>query len=120
MSNVNASLSPLPLSGGSINSDAGNSAPVGGRRRSKKLRLVKKKTVKRMLKKMGLKLRGGNGSPMAAGAVGSVVVPDDKPASKDAESESDEESKVGARRRRGGKKSRKTRRGKKSLFGLKY
>jgi hypothetical protein len=40
-----AALSPLPL---------------GGRRRShKKLRLVKKKTVRKMLKKMGLKLRGG-------------------------------------------------------------
>jgi hypothetical protein len=35
--------------------------PVGGRRRSaKKLRVVKKKTVRRMLKKMGLKMRGGN------------------------------------------------------------
>ena len=116
--NANHELSPLPVSGGSAS--ALSPGAVGGRRRSKKLRLVKKKTVKRMLKKMGLKLRGGNGSPMAAGAVGSVVVPDDKPASKDAESESDEESKVGARRRRGGKKSRKTRRGKKSLFGLKY
>jgi hypothetical protein len=36
--------------------------PVGGRRRSaKKLRVVKKKTVRRMLKKMGLKMRGGAG-----------------------------------------------------------
>ena len=36
-------------------------AAVGGRRRSHKhkLRLVKKKTVRRMLKKMGLKMRGG-------------------------------------------------------------
>jgi type IV secretory pathway TrbL component len=47
----------------SVNGSAGNSAPVGGRRRShKKLRLVKKRTVKRMLKKMGLKLRGGAGA----------------------------------------------------------
>jgi len=110
MSNVNASLSPLPLvAGGSqVNSSAGNSAPVGGRRRaSKKLRVVKKKTVKRMLKKMGLKMRGGKPTdPTAAGAVGSVLVP---------EPESDEEKSMGGRRRRG---SRKTRR--KSLFGLKY
>jgi hypothetical protein len=34
-------------------------APVGGRRRSHKLRLVKKKTVRRMLAKKGLKMRGG-------------------------------------------------------------
>lgn len=42
-----SALSPLPLSG-------------GRRRRSgKKLRLVKKKTVRRMLAKKGLKMRGG-------------------------------------------------------------
>ena len=75
-------------------------APVGGRRHSKKLRLVKKKTVKRMLKKMGLKMRGG--------------APED-PASV---SEEPETTDGGRRRRRGSKKSRKTRR--KSLFGLKY
>jgi hypothetical protein len=35
-------------------------ASVGGRRGSrKKMKLVKKKTVRRMLKKMGLKMRGG-------------------------------------------------------------
>jgi hypothetical protein len=34
-------------------------APVGGRRRSQKLRVVKKKTVRRMLAKKGLKMRGG-------------------------------------------------------------
>ena len=43
-----------------VNGSAGNSAPVGGKRRShKKLRVVKKKTVRKMLKKMGLKMRGG-------------------------------------------------------------
>lgn len=43
-----------------VNSSAGNSASVGGRRRkSHKLRLVKKKTVRRMLAKQGLKMRGG-------------------------------------------------------------
>lgn len=95
-----------------LNSTAGNSAPVsGGRRRSKKLRLVKKKTVKRMLKKMGLKLRGGNANPMAAGAVGAEVVPDD-----DSPVDPETPSKGGRRRR----VSRKTRRGRKSLFGLKY
>lgn len=44
--------------------------PIGGRRRSaKKLRLVKKKTVRRMLAKQGLKMRGGGpveGAPEAA------------------------------------------------------
>jgi len=44
----------------SVNGSAGNSAPTGGRRRShKKLRLVKKKTVRRMLAKMGKRMRGG-------------------------------------------------------------
>ena len=48
-----------------LNGSAGNSAPVGGRRRSgKKLRLVKKKTVRRMLKKMGMKMRGGGPDPV--------------------------------------------------------
>jgi len=42
------------------NGTAGNSHPFGGRRRShKKLRLVKKKTVRNMLAKKGLKMRGG-------------------------------------------------------------
>ena len=43
-------------------------AAAGGRRRShKKLRVVKKKTVRKMLKKMGLKMRGGaaTGAPVA-------------------------------------------------------
>jgi len=48
----------------SVNGSAGNSAPVGGRRRSRKglkthLRLVKKKTVRKMLAKKGLRMRGG-------------------------------------------------------------
>jgi len=51
----------------SVNGSAGNSAPVGGRRRSHKLRLVKKKTVRRMLAKKGLKMRGG-GEPVGEGA----------------------------------------------------
>jgi hypothetical protein len=40
-------------------------ASVGGRRRSHKLRLVKKKTVRRMLAKKGLKMRGGGTEGMA-------------------------------------------------------
>jgi len=82
-------------------------ASVGGRRRShKKLRMVKKKTVKRMLKKMGLKMRGG-----ASGEVtGANVVTDPAatgalipPAS-------------GGRRRKGGKSHRRS----KGLFGMKF
>ena len=40
-----------------LNGSAGNSAPVGGRRR--KLQLVTKKQARKMLKKLGKKLRGG-------------------------------------------------------------
>jgi hypothetical protein len=48
-------------------------APVaGGRRRSHKLRLVKKKTVRRMLAKKGLKMRGG-GEPDTAAEAGVVA-----------------------------------------------
>ena len=50
--------SAAPMAGGY---SALSPAHVGGRRRrsSKKLRLVKKKTVRRMLAKKGLKMRGG-------------------------------------------------------------
>lgn len=54
-------------------------ASVGGRRRShKKLRLVKKKTVRRMLAKKGLKMRGGgedmtNGAPSGAASAAAPV-----------------------------------------------
>lgn len=51
---------------GTLNGSAGNSAPVGGRRGRKSrsgskkvLRVVKKSTVRNMLKKKGLKMRGG-------------------------------------------------------------
>ena len=114
--NVNQSLSPALVGGSQLNSGAGNSASVGGRRASKKLRMVKKKTVKRMLKKMGLKMRGGDPNDNTAkGAVDAKLVPEsEEPGSA---SVPEEGSKLGGRRRRG-KKSRKTRR--KSLFGLKY
>jgi hypothetical protein len=50
----------------------GDSAPMeGGRRRRshKKLRLVKKKTVRRMLAKQGLRMRGGAEPSVPAGGV---------------------------------------------------
>ena len=56
-----------------------NHAPAGGRRRGHgtkkhhpKLRLVKKKTVRRMLKKMGMRMRGGvdDEVPLTAGMKG--------------------------------------------------
>jgi len=45
-----------------LNGTAGNSAPVGGRRR--KLQLVTKKQARKMLKKLGKKLRGGADEPV--------------------------------------------------------
>lgn len=83
-----------------LNGSAGNSAPVGGRRRRashKKLRLVKRKTVRKMLAEKGLAMRGGEGEGMA---------PEVKK----------EEGMDGGRRRRR-KSGRKTRRGRRSLFG---
>jgi len=78
---------------------------AGGR---KKLRLAKKKTVRRILRKMGLKMRGGmdaltpepvsgGGAPMGASGAGSMA--------------------YGGRRksRRGTRRGRKSRR---SLFGM--
>lgn len=89
-----AALSPLPL---------------GGRRRShKKLRLVKKKTVRKMLKKMGLKLRGGAAGELKPGSLandpaapGAVIKP----------------AEGGRRRRRTGRKGKSARRSRK-VFGL--
>jgi len=97
-----------------LNGSAGNSAPVtsliGGKRRShKKLRVVKKKTVRKMLKKMGLKMRGGAaGGEMTANKIVNdkdatgVVIP---PAST-----------TSGGKRRHTKKSHRRR----SLFGMKY
>ena len=45
-----------------LNGTPGNSAPVGGRRR--KLQLVTKKQARKMLKKLGKKLRGGAADPV--------------------------------------------------------
>lgn len=49
-----------------VNGSAGNSAPVGGRRR--KLKLVTKKKARKALKKLGMKLRGGADAPVVADA----------------------------------------------------
>jgi hypothetical protein len=58
--------------GGSI---ALSPAAVGGRRgrSSKKLKLVKKKTVRRMLKKLGMKMRGGADATLAPAAAADAV-----------------------------------------------
>lgn len=81
-----------------LNGSAGNSAPVTGGRRHK-LKLVTRKQARTILKKMGRKMRGGNEDGVAG-----VVA----------------EKLEGGRRhhRRGTKKTH--RRGKKTLFGLKY
>lgn len=82
-----------------LNGSAGNSAPVtGGRRHHRKLKLVTRKQARKLLKKMGKKMRGGN--PDAPGAV-----VDEKT-----------DTTMGGRRRH----TKKTHRRGKSLFGLKY
>jgi hypothetical protein len=101
-----ALLAPAKLAGVGQGVKAGGGValaplPVGGRRRSaKKLRLVKKRTVRRMLKGMGLKMRGGAGDG-AEGAEG-------------AEGAAGDGAEGGRRRRRTGKKSRRSRK----VFGL--
>lgn len=50
-----------------LNGSAGNSAPVGGKRR--KLKMVTRKQARKALKKMGMKMRGGAPSdPVVADA----------------------------------------------------
>jgi hypothetical protein len=88
-----------------LNGSAGNSASVGvgvgvgGKRGSRKLKLVTRKQARKMLKKLGHKMRGG-----APDAPGAVVVDPKK-----------DETVMGGRKRG----TKKTRRGR-SLFGLKY
>lgn len=48
---------------GTLNGTAANSAPVGAGRR-RKLQLVTKKQARKMLKKLGKKLRGGADEPV--------------------------------------------------------
>jgi hypothetical protein len=87
-------------------------APVGGRRRRtmKKLRLVKKKTVRRMLARQGLKMRGGMGDPAPA----SAAEASSGPASTASTGPS------GGRRKSRGKSHRKSHRRGKSLFGMRF
>jgi len=87
-------VSPLPLSGGRR------------RRTMKKLRLVKKKTVRRMLARQGLKMRGGMGDPAPA----SAAEASSGPASTASTGPS------GGRR----KSHRKSHRRGKSLFGMRF
>lgn len=90
-----------------LNGSAGNSAPVagaavvkGGRRH--KLKLVTRKQARKLLKKMGKKMRGGEDKDIVAAASGSDVTGAVT---------------TGARRHRGTKKTH--RRGRK-LFGMSY
>lgn len=78
---------------------------AGGRR---KLRLAKKKTVRRILRKMGLKMRGGMAalSPAATGGAEEGV-----PAS-------GEGATSGGRRRRSRRGTRRGRKSRRSLFGM--
>jgi hypothetical protein len=82
-------------------------ASIGGRRRRsmKKLRLVKKKTVRRMLARQGLKMRGGGPQP----ALASETSSDPAPVGSGGVS--------GGRRR---KSHRKSHRRSKSLFGMRF
>jgi hypothetical protein len=80
-----------------LNGSAGNSAPVTGGRRHK-LKLVTRKQARKLLKKMGRKMRGGEPNEVAA-------VVEEKP-------------EMGGKRR--GKTQRRGRHSRRSLFGLKY
>jgi hypothetical protein len=92
-----------------VNGSAGNSAPVGGRRH--KLKMVTRKAARKALKKLGMKMRGGDpNAPVVADAATGAPVGD--------------EAKGGRRHRktaRGGKKHRRSASRKASLgrmFGL--
>lgn len=45
-----------------LNGSAGNSAPVGGRRR--KLRVITKKAARKHLRALGMKMKGGEDAPV--------------------------------------------------------
>lgn len=93
-----------------VNSTAGNSAPIGGRRR--KLKLVTKKAARKALKKMGMKIRGGAETDAVA------VAPEVAKVAGGADAAEAVAPVTAGRRRRHTKKTRRGRR--KSLFGLKY
>lgn len=82
-----------------LNGSAGNSAPVTGGKRHK-LKVVTRKQARKLLKKMGKKMRGGDDKP------GAIVTA--KPG--------EGEEPMGGRRHRTKKHSRRGR----SIFGLKY
>lgn len=91
-------MNPAPEAFIPLNGSAGNSAPVkGGRRHRKHLKLVTRKQARKLLKKMGKKMRGGEANEPAA-----IV---------------EEPTTEGGRRRR---HTKKTHRRGRSLFGLKY
>ena len=77
-------------------------AAAGGRRsrRHHKLRMVKKKTVRKMLARQGLKMRGGDPDGVVKAAEGAPAAA------------------MGGRRRRSHKRSHRSRG--RSLFGLRY
>ena len=81
----------------------GDVPTAGGR---KKLRLAKKKTVRRILRKMGLRMRGGMSalSPAASGGGEGEMGSGDTP--------------TGGRRGRGSRKTRRGRKSRRSLFGM--
>lgn len=102
---------PAPAGGSAL-----SPASVGGRRRrvksAKKLRVVKKKTVRKMLAKKGLRMRGGE-----AGAAG---VPETSGVAPDGSLAEPTEPTMGGRRRssRKGRKARKGTRRSRKLFGM--
>lgn len=84
-----------------LNGSVGNSATLGGKR--KKMKLVTKKKARRVLRKLGMKFRGGAEDE-------AVAVPKE-------DLEASGETATAGRRRRGKKTARKSRR---SIFGMKY
>lgn len=88
------------MSPGTLNGTAGNSAPAGGKRHHK-LKLVTKKQARKMLKKLGKKLRGGGDAP--------VVVP---------KAMADAAAPAGGKRTRKRSASRRSASRRSSIFGL--
>jgi len=109
-----------------LNSTGGNSAPVpgvmGGRRHRRgtkkhhKLRLVKKRTVRKMLKKMGMRMRGGVDEAMTSATPATPATP---ATTTGGSASALAPGHLGGRKRRGGKTVAGRRRShKKGLMGL--
>jgi hypothetical protein len=97
-------------------------APVGGRRHHK-LKLVKKKTVRKMLRKLGMKMRGGAGpeaAPVAVPAPMAEAAAKMGGAEMAEEIEAAPEVTAGRRRRRAHTKKTHRRSRGRSLFGVRY